>query len=94
MYNPRRSNRWKKVKEVAFRRDAKQGARCWICGGEIDYTLRFPHPDAYEADHKVPVSKRPDMAFYLSNLMPSHSSCNRARGDKEYKTVDKTSEEW
>ena len=30
---------------------------CGICGGDIDYTLRTPHPDSFEVDHIVPLSK-------------------------------------
>jgi 5-methylcytosine-specific restriction endonuclease McrA len=53
---------------------------CAFCGEDIDYTLRFPHPDSYEVDHIIPIVQ--GGADHVDNLAPSHRRCNRAAGDK------------
>ncbi|QQM15151.1 HNH endonuclease [Gordonia phage TinaLin] len=79
----RSTRRWRVLK-AEFRRKCKQRrAPCWLCGQPIDYTLVHPHPEAFEPDHYHPVAKRPELAEDPANLRPSHSSCNRSRGDRE-----------
>ena len=77
-----RSNRWPYVRKLAWERDRKARAPCHICGMPIDY-LSEPSslPDAWEPDHVIPVSKRPDLELDLTNILASHKRCNRARGD-------------
>jgi 5-methylcytosine-specific restriction endonuclease McrA len=77
-----RSSRWPKVRKMAWDRDRRNRAPCHICGEPIDY-LAPPSstPDAYEADHIVPVHMRPDLELDLKNIAPSHRRCNRQRGD-------------
>lgn len=53
---------------------------CWLCGGEIDMTLRFPHPYSAEADHVQPVSRGGDN---LGPLKPAHRICNTRRGNDD-----------
>jgi len=57
------------------------GGNCHLCGRPIDYELpyympgtRTPNPDAYVADHDIPIIKggRHD----LTNAKPAHYSCN------------------
>lgn len=83
---------WRMVRKAAYDRDSQQvtrlpdgrvevGARCWLCGEPIDYAAPPLDPYAWEPDHRIPVCRRPDLQYDLANIMPSHSKCNRARGD-------------
>lgn len=74
--------RWQKLKAQAIRRDMARDARCWICGGRIDYQAMPGTPDAYEPDHIKPRSKHPELTYDITNIAPSHCSCNRSRKDK------------
>lgn len=79
---PNRSSRWGTIRKMAYERDRKLNAPCWWCGQAINYIVKpSSEPDAYEGDHKIPVSKRPDLELDLNNVMPSHRRCNRSRGD-------------
>ena len=50
----------------------------------IDYTATPNTTDnSYNLDHLYPVSKRPDLQFDPAGFRPSHTSCNRTRGDKD-----------
>lgn len=57
------------------------GGNCHICGEPIDYTIPYyqpgtkkPHPDAYVADHDVPIDA--GGAHAISNAKPAHWRCN------------------
>lgn len=77
-----RSGRWPVVRKLAWNRDRKARAVCHICKQPIDYSLPASScPDAWEPDHILPVSKRPDLELDLNNIKASHMRCNRARGD-------------
>lgn len=79
---PNRSSRWKFIRQMAYDRDRKLNAVCWWCRQPINYIVKpSSMPDAYEADHKIPVSKRPELELDLNNIAPSHMRCNRSRGD-------------
>lgn len=86
------SRRWRQVRQAAYERDSRMvtraadgrtevGARCWICGEPIDYGAKAGQPYAWEPDHRIPVSVRPDLQYDLANIYPSHSKCNRSRGN-------------
>ena len=77
-----RASRWPYVRRMAWDRDRKQHAPCWICGQAIDYSVA-PSSTAtsWEPDHVMPVSARPDLELDLNNIRPAHRECNRARGD-------------
>lgn len=83
-----RSSRWHSIKKLCRARDEKANARCWICGGRIDYNAsnnpRSPRysPDAYEPDHVLAVVDHPELELDMNNIRASHASCNRARGKK------------
>lgn len=93
MADPRKTRKWNEVvRPAAYRRDSQAivtlpdgrtevGARCWICGERIDYSAPFGSAWAWEPDHYVSVNERPDLAYDLANLRPSHSRCNRQRHD-------------
>ena len=77
-----RSSRWPYVRRMAWDRDRKARALCWICGQPIDYSLAPSSADsAWEPDHVQPVAKRPDLELDLNNIKASHRACNRNRGD-------------
>lgn len=77
-----RSSRWPYIRRVAWDRDRRARAVCHICRQPIDYTLEPSScPLAWEPDHVIPVSKRPDLELDLNNILASHQRCNRARGD-------------
>ena len=77
-----RSGRWPYVRRMAWDRDRKARNKCHICGQAIDYFLRPSSCDeAYEPDHVIPVSMRPDLELDLNNIKAAHKRCNRARGD-------------
>lgn len=77
-----RSSRWPYVRKLAWDRDRKGHAPCWICGQPIDYSVQPSSTDqAWEPDHFVPVAKNKNLELDLSNVRPSHRACNRARGD-------------
>lgn len=50
---------------------------CGICGGEIDYSVRSPHPDSFEVDHIVPLTR--GGADTLENKQASHRRCNQKK---------------
>ena len=77
-----RSSRWRRVRGMAYERDRKAKAPCWWCGQEINYYVPpSSTPDSWEGDHKIPVSRQPELELDLMNVAPSHKRCNRARGD-------------
>lgn len=54
---------------------------CGICGGPVDFTLRFPDPLSPTVDHIIPVSKGGHPSS-LDNLQLAHRWCNRQKSDK------------
>lgn len=56
----------------------RQHLNCWWCGGLIDYDAPPHHPGSFEADHDPPLSKGGDP---IKGIKPSHSHCNRTRGN-------------
>ena len=55
---------------------------CAIGKHPIDYRLKHPHRDAFQADHKIPAAIRPDLFLVWSNLQPSCCRCNTAKRHK------------
>ena len=60
---------------------ASYGGLCWICG----------HGGGRQADHVIPVTERPDLAWDASNIRPAHGApgnpclvCSAAAGRKTY----------
>ena len=77
-----RASRWPYIRKMAWDRDRKARAVCWICGQPIDYSIAPSSADnSWEPDHVQPVAKRPDLELDLNNIKPSHRACNRSRGD-------------
>ena len=80
--DPRKTGRWRRLRERLYRRDRLAGAACWICGQPIDYRAAPGSPDAWEPDHVQPVATHPELAYDPGNIRPSHANCNRSRGSK------------
>lgn len=79
---PNRSSRWKYIRKLAWNRDSKARAVCWICGEPIDYSVPpSTTPDSYEPDHVIAVNMDASRELDLNNIRASHRRCNRARGD-------------
>ena len=87
MTNPRNSNG--SARRALRRRVAAMRAPCWMCGLPIDYGLPARHPDSYELDELVPVSKGGD-PLDPANVAPAHRRCNQWRSDKSVPTVERT----
>ena len=96
--NPRRSNGHKR--NLVIKRLRSEGRPCWICrlagkSGEIDYSLRFPHPYSFVVDELVPVSRywlggypsAQAAALDYDNLAAAHKCCNEWRGNKSVEEV-------
>lgn len=58
----------------------KTKAPCHLCGQDIDYSLRSPHPKSFVVDHVVPLAR--GGADTLANKAAAHRDCNRIKGDK------------
>lgn len=87
----RRGSRWRKLREEVRAR----GDACFGCGQEIDYTLKWPHPDSFSVDHRLPLSKRPELAEDPGNLVACHLHCNQSKGAGENRlSLGNRSEEW
>ena len=77
----RAGHRWRAISTEFKHRCRALDAPCWICGQPINYDARPQTPDAFEPDHYYPVSTHPHLAEDPANLRPSHSRCNRTRGN-------------
>lgn len=74
---------WRKLRLQCFKRDKAANARCWLCGGAIDYSAKpSTTPDSWEPDHRHSVKHHPELAEVPENVYPSHKSCNRSKGDR------------
>lgn len=87
MGNPRNANG--SARRALRRRVAAMRAPCWICGLGIDYGLPARHPDSYELDELVPVSKGGD-PLDPANVAPAHRRCNQWRCAKSVAAVERT----
>lgn len=87
MGNPRNANG--SARRALRRRVAAMRAPCWICGLDIDYGLPARHPDSYELDELVPVSKGGD-PLDPANVAPAHRRCNQWRSAKSVAAVERT----
>lgn len=54
---------------------------CGICGGEVDFKIKYPHPLSPCIDHIIPVAKGGHPSA-IDNLQLAHFACNRAKSDK------------
>ena len=62
---------------------------CWICGEQIDYTLKYPHKRSFVVDHIVALHR--GGADTLENKAAAHAECNREKSNKPHATTLKRS---
>lgn len=71
---------YKKLKAQFKERCRTQNAPCHLCNGELGpilYTAPPNTPLAFDLDHLIPVTQRPDLAYQTSLWRASHVRCNR-----------------
>lgn len=73
---------YEKAREVIL----KTQTVCGICGKEVDFTFKYPHPLSPTVDHIIPVAKGGHPSD-ISNLQLAHRCCNRQKSDKLYETI-------
>ena len=79
----RTTQTWRKLRLQCFKRDKVNDSRCWICGGRIDYSAKpSTTPESWEPDHRLSVKHHPELAEVPENVLASHKSCNRSKGDR------------
>lgn len=54
---------------------------CGICGKQVDFGFKFPHPLSPCIDHIIPVAKGGHPSD-IANLQLAHMTCNRQKSDK------------
>lgn len=77
-----RASDTRRFRNLAAMLRRERRTNCWLCLQPIDYDAPPNEPDAFSADHILPVSTHPDLVNVYSNLAASHSSCNKARGNR------------
>ena len=78
------SRQFEKDKATFFTQCKAQHAVCWLCGMPIDYNaVKNTTDDSFNLDHMFPVSKHPELQFDPAGFKPSHTSCNRLRGNSD-----------
>lgn len=64
---------------------AAKGDDCYLCGGLIEYHLKFPDPLSPSMDHIIPLSK--GGAHTVENTAMTHLRCNLQKGVSMPKVV-------
>lgn len=71
------------------------GAPCWLCGGAIDYRLKWPHPESWSLEHIKTVKEAPELILDMTNWASAHLDCNQRRGtDEAFLDIGEPSEIW
>lgn len=60
---------------------------CAICGGTLNRTLMWPHPQATVADHIEPWVDAPHLRYAAANGQAAHKLCNEQKGRHSRSTV-------
>lgn len=66
---------WRRLCKILKEKSQRENRPCSLCGKPIDYTLKWPDPGSFTADHVVPLSllEKGDPARQsLANLAPAH----------------------
>lgn len=78
------TRQFEKDKAAFFNQCKASHAVCWLCGMPIDYAAtKNTTDDSFNLDHLYPVSKHPELQFDPAGFKPSHTSCNRLRGNSD-----------
>ncbi|WP_083420823.1 HNH endonuclease [Curtobacterium sp. MCBA15_009] len=72
-------------REIAKRQRSK-GLPCFHCGQPIDYSLKWPDPGSFSADHLKPWARHPELRYDPGNVVSSHLRCNWQKSDSEHYT--------
>lgn len=90
------TRQFEKDKAAFFAECKAQHAVCWLCGMPIDYAAEKNTSDeSYNLDHLYPVSKHQELQFDPAGFRPSHTSCNRLRGNQDPPTpIGTLSRQW
>ncbi|RGY75189.1 hypothetical protein DXA22_09215 [Bifidobacterium pseudocatenulatum] len=90
------TRQFEKDKAAFFAECKARHAVCWLCGMPIDYTAEKNTSDeSYNLDHLYPVSKHAELQFDPAGFRPSHTSCNRLRGNQDPPTpIGTLSRQW
>jgi len=75
--------RWKRTAKA---QKAKR-LPCFHCGQPIDYTLVWPDPQSFSADHLKPWVNHPELRYDPGNVVSSHLLCNQTKGSSEHYTA-------
>ena len=67
------ANRWQATRRQWFKVNHSENYYCHYCG-------RFLLKNEVELDHYLSRSRRPDLRFELSNLVPACHTCNTGKG--------------
>lgn len=84
-----RPKRRTQTRELHRRTIARTQPPCGICGEPIDYTLRWPDPDAFVADHVTPLAL--GGSDTLDNKQAAHNRCNSDKRAKPHADIIKRS---
>jgi 5-methylcytosine-specific restriction endonuclease McrA len=68
--DPRLSRKYKEVRLKALARD---GYVCYYCGAESKHMT---------VDHIIPISKAPELAIDINNMITACKSCNSSKGSR------------
>ncbi|MCV0334082.1 HNH endonuclease [Microbacterium sp.] len=64
---------------------ARSKPSCHICGGPIDYSLKWPDPMCFVVDHLVAIAN--GGSDQLSNKAASHNHCNSKKRARVYAPI-------
>ncbi|WP_313366387.1 HNH endonuclease [Microbacterium sp.] len=68
-------------------RIAKSKPACYLCGEQIDFSLKYPDPMCFVVDHVVPIAKGGSDAL-ANKKAAHHSSLQRKEGHRSSYAVD------
>lgn len=90
------TRQFEKDKAAFFAQCKARHAVCWLCGMPIDYAAaKNTSDESYNLDHLYPVSKHQELQFDPAGFRPSHTSCNRLRGNQDPPTpIGTLSRQW
>lgn len=91
MSNPRRANGHRRDQVVA--RVKREESICWLCGHDVDQTLKTPHPLSPEVHELIPVSKGGD-PLDRKNCRLTHRRCNNDQGNRLPARTFETTRKW
>ena len=60
----------------------RTGAPCHICGLPIDYSLKWPDPQSFVADHVQALARGGDDR--ITNKLAAHKVCNERKSTKTH----------